>query len=185
MELNNTDNDEIRIYSTKLSKAISIIFIVFHILFTAFLVKKFDIRNEENSFLYVIYFLLSIYCYYDFDVLTPLIKKPQIILSKTRFWTKKTDWLYWKDISFVSDYTTSDYKRLYYCYVYLKDLTPIEITADYSKEIVEYTKNNFYEKYIPKEKRGILSDLITFRERYSVTDGEFEIIAKKKLNDSI
>jgi hypothetical protein len=69
--------------------------------------------------------------------------------------------------------------------VYLKDLTAIEITADYSKEIVEYSKNNFYEKYIPKEKRGIILDLITFRERYSVSDEEFEIIEKKKLNDAI
>jgi hypothetical protein len=98
---------------------------------------------------------------------------------------KKTDWLYWKEILFVSDYSTSNYKRLYYCYVYLKDLTAIEITADYSKEIVEYSKNNFYEKYIPKEKRGIILDLITFRERYSVSDEEFEIIEKKKLNDAI
>jgi hypothetical protein len=45
MELNNIDNDEIRIYSTKLSKAISIIFIVLLILLTAFLIAKFDILN--------------------------------------------------------------------------------------------------------------------------------------------
>lgn len=185
MRSTDINSNEIKIYSTDFSKTLSIIILIFYFVFTGFLLFSLDIRNEDNAFTYIMYIIFSFVLYFTLDPITPLLNKPHIILTKEKIWTKSTDWILWKDVLFVNDYTINGkYGPTYYCDVYLKDFSKINILAEYPKEIVKYVKYNFSEKYIPSEKRYILDELSTFTERYSITNEELKKLATQKLSQS-
>ncbi len=182
MELNNIDNDEISIYLTKLSKAISVIFFAFYLFLTVLLFTNQDITDESNASVYVCYLIFFVVLYLYLKPFVPFSSQPQIILSKEIFWTKKTDWIYFTNLMFITNYITTGEGGRIHCYIYLKDFSKIEIDIDNPKCLADYVLENHSEKYILESKKSILSDLETFRERYSVTDEEFAEIARRKVN---
>lgn len=182
-------NEEIRIYPSKLSKIVIILFIIVFLASVAFFFTNIDFSNENDILIGTISFIiLAIVLYLYLKPYDIINGKPQIILSKEKFWTKNTDWIQWENVMLLNEYFVKDSESAgfdHYCNVYLYDFMKIPIYVENLEPMIKYVQDNFPEKYINEHKRNILDDLTKFRERYSVSDKEFVQILNEKLDTNI